>query len=145
MFDRFNFRAFCHATEELDRVKQALARISGGEVQEEARGRGHFGNPIIIMKVEVVRKREVRAAWERISSQLDLNMLHGELDDRLDESNVFHLRFDKQRAYLGDVITISPGFPGDVIDMRAKVVTHPRSRDAAIRFLTELCMSDQTV
>ncbi len=101
------FEAFAHSTEDPKRVFKALLFLSDGkgEVREE-KVRGHYGNEVIIYKLKVSKRREVRAVIERLSSLMsesDKKKLKRQLHLRVNGHGNLYLRFDKQKAYLGEV------------------------------------------
>ena len=46
----------------------------------------------------------------------------GGIDERMDEDGNFYLRFDKQKAYSGQLVL---GYKGDVIKTRIKIASFP--------------------
>lgn len=100
------FEVFAHSTEDPEKVLKALFFFSGGkgEVVSE-KVRGHYGNEVIIYRTKLSR-REAEEAVKRLASLMDdadKKRLGKQLSLRHDgHGNVF-LRFDKQKAYLGEV------------------------------------------
>lgn len=132
MFHWLEIRTFCHATEDEERVVAALrAVLPDGEVKRDAL-EGHFGNPLVAIAVRTERATDIKEVWRRIVASLGRDDLLRDLGERLDEDLVYHLRLDKQRAYLGVIARLSSG---DVLDLRAKVAAFPKKRDTAERAL----------
>lgn len=131
-------RAFCHATESLERVREAVTFVAGeGEMGEE-RAEGHHGNPITILTMVVDGAEEA----ERLLGMLDAETLREiscTLESRIDEACGLHLRFDKQAAYLGR-LELSSG--SDVVDVRIRILAFPARQELAVeiagRFLEDL-------
>ena len=94
---------------------------------------GHFGNPIVSLSVRLERRAEVRAAWRKIRHAVDETTLR-EPRDHLDDDLVFHVRFDKQRAFAGALV---PTRDQDVVSVRARVAAFPKSRESAVRTIRE--------
>nr|WP_304364488.1 RNA-binding protein [Methanosarcina sp. KYL-1] len=138
-------RVIAHATEDTSRVREALDFFllgagvrDGRERIEELSAEGHHGNPITILSVQLKRKAEclgfARFVRENFSDE-DLELLRGEMPERLDEAQLFHLRFDKQAAYLQQVkLTDS----SDAITAKVKIETYPKSREKAGAIVEEL-------
>ncbi|NPA84564.1 MAG: hypothetical protein GXO07_00990 [Crenarchaeota archaeon] len=125
MIERVEVSAIVHATEDPEKVLEALSKllgIEGGEV-EVAEARGHHGNPILYLKMEL-KGKEARRAVERLLKLMDdfeYELLKRELGARSEGSKLY-LRFDKQKAFGGearlssgsDVVRIVIVFKGKV-------------------------------
>jgi RNA-binding protein len=68
-------------------------------------------------------------------SEEDVDMLREEMPERLDEDLVFHLRFDKQAAYLQQVKLTNSS---DAIIAKVKIETYPKNREKAGAIVEEL-------
>ncbi|AKB12075.1 hypothetical protein MSTHC_0406 [Methanosarcina thermophila CHTI-55] len=134
-----------HATEDVSRVREALDLFlsgagvrEGSELIEELQAEGHHGNPITILSVQLKRKADclnfARFVRERLSEE-DVAKLREEMPERLDENQVFHLRFDKQAAYLQQVRLTNSS---DAITAKIKIETYPKSREKAGAIVEEL-------
>jgi RNA binding exosome subunit len=138
-------RALAHATEDTSRVKEALdffLSVAGVREEikliEEIQAEGHHGNPITILSVQLKRKADcmgfARFVRERFSEE-DVALLREEMPERLDDDQVFHLRLDKQAAYLQQVkLTDS----SDAIIAKVKIETYPKNREKAGAIVEEL-------
>ena len=132
MFHWVELRAYCHATEDEEKVVAALRTIlPAGDLKREAVG-GHFGNPLVSLAVRTERAPEMRDVWRRILEALGTDEALHALEDRVDEDGVYHLRLDKQAAFQG---RIERPYSADVIDLRAKVAAFPKKREVAIELL----------
>jgi RNA binding exosome subunit len=138
-------RVIAHATEDVSRVREALDLFlsgagvrEGSELIEELQAEGHHGNPITILSVQLKRKADclnfARFVRERLSEE-DVAKLREEMPERLDENQVFHLRFDKQAAYLQQVRLTNSS---DAITAKIKIETYPKSREKAGAIVEEL-------
>jgi len=123
-------RAIVHATEDEDRVRNALAWALGLDRMERGldrierqRAKGHYGNDIVILEGNVKRDAEVIAALDRMFAD---PALRAEVRDsilrRLDEDSVLHVRLDKQALVQGRFAT-SAG--SDALIITAKVAAFP--------------------
>jgi RNA binding exosome subunit len=134
---RIFFRAFVAATEDEQRVREALSIFVSLDSISATSVEGHFGNEIKILEA-TLKKRDARAFFQILREQLpkeDLSKLRRETPERLDEDNHFHLRLDKQAAYKGMVrLTDST----DAIAASAMVETYPARREEALRIISEL-------
>jgi RNA binding exosome subunit len=138
-------RVIAHATEDVSRVREALDFFlsgagvrEGGKLIEELQAEGHHGNPITILSVQLKKKADclnfARFVREKFSEE-DVAKLREEMPERLDDDQVFHLRFDKQAAYLQQVRLTSSS---DAITAKVKIETYPKNREKAGVIVEEL-------
>lgn len=99
--------AIVHATEDLERVLQALSRLfpdaSLPSKAETRRFSGHFGNEIRIVNLSIrgaTAHSFLKFLWSGMVS-FDRASILDALDKRLDPSGVLHLRLDKEEAFRG--------------------------------------------
>ena len=101
---------FSHATEDEDKVEKAMKNL----LPEQNRDlwitrktlKGYHGDPITIVTGKIRTKKGATGVLRRVVqkiSALDQQRLLDELEERLDEGGNFHIRLDKQNAYLGKV------------------------------------------
>ena len=103
-------RLYAHATEDENKVLEAVKNLFPGEYAEEitfkeTKLRGHHGNPIILFETRVTKKKIVRSLIERIVSNLkpiDKEELARKIDLHLQDGDLY-IRLDKQRAYRGEI------------------------------------------
>ncbi len=149
MIHHINIRVIAHSTEEKSRVMDALAFFLKSSFKDKRsdslsglvdtiEAEGHYGNPITIFSVQLTRKRDVMAFSEFVHNNMaseDIEALRSEMPDRLDDDQVFHLRFDKQEAYIGRVKIVSSS---DAITAKVKIETYPKNREMAGKIVEEL-------
>jgi len=142
-------RVSAHSTEEKSRVRNALdfflmnsvgkgVCTSTDDMVETLDVDGHYKNPITIYSARITRRSDclVFTRFIRANMQLhDLDKLHSEMPERLDDNQVFHLRFDKQAAYLNRVELSSSS---DAIVVKIKIATYPKNREQAGRIVEGL-------
>lgn len=135
--------AFVQATESEERVLEAMSALIPGDIPEEdvlldvEEVRGFFGNPIKVINVEIKRSRAVRAFlrhFRELLSEGDREYLLEHLDEKVDEEGTFYVRFNKQRAYLGEA-EVDEG--PDVVQVRVKVKAFPLRREAVVKAIEE--------
>jgi RNA binding exosome subunit len=120
-------RVYVHATESEEKVVQALHNLIGSSniVVEELRG--YFGNPITVVSTSK-EKEEAEEAFNKMISMLtepDRRFLLSSLEERVDKEGSLHLRFDKQKAYLGKVVLSDSD---DVIKVRVRFFRESREQ-----------------
>jgi hypothetical protein len=122
-------RVHCHATEEEDRVLQALALLAGEASPARTLAEGHHKNPILVLEVQHAKK-QADQVWERVRAAPGVaERLLAEVERRMDDTGTLYARFDKQRAYLGE-LALTQG--DDAIHFRSKVAAYPQRKDEAV-------------
>jgi RNA-binding protein len=134
---RVSFRTFVAATEDEEKVREALCIFVPLDSISITHATGHFGNPIEILDASL-KKKDGLAFFRILREQLpraDLIRLRRELPERLDESSQLHIRLDKQAAFKGMMnLTDSR----DAIVVTAAIESYPARYDEALRIAGEL-------
>jgi RNA binding exosome subunit len=139
-FSSLHARALCHATEVLDRVKQAVLNTVGEVELETKRTAGYHGNEIVVVAAHSTDVRTMRHLFESLPRS-DRELLLDTLEQRLDDSCNLFMRVDKQSAYDGK---ISLARSEDVIAVRMKVNAYPAKKAIAAQKAAEfICGLDQ--
>ena len=130
-------RAFCHATEDLDRVKAAVSNAVGEAEVTTKQTVGHHGNPITIVEAAVEDIGGITNFFGRLGEE-SLRTLLSSLESRVDQGCNLFVRVDKQRAYQG-ALELATG--EDVISVRIRVAAFPArceiAEDLVRGFVTE--------
>lgn len=134
-------RTTAHSTEDVSRVMRALELFlpAEGDVSIEWTDvEGHYGNSLVLLQAKLKRSGDIRYFVELIRSRLlqgDLMRLCSELSERVDDECVLHMRFDKQRAFRGEVALATTS---DFISAQLKVKAYPATRERAVEAASEL-------
>lgn len=128
-------RTYCQATEEEDRVVQALEAAIAGGTPSRDRLEGQFGNPVLVLVRKLERAEEIRATWGRWQDTGLLGSLPGDLESRLDGDGVLHFRLDKQAAYRGSLL---PAGDSDAIDIQVKLKAYPAKPEEILKVARSL-------
>ncbi|WP_319509127.1 RNA-binding domain-containing protein [uncultured Methanolobus sp.] len=138
-----------HSTEDISRVRAALdfflwnaiGKPEGtvtDEFVEVTDIEGHYGNSSVMLSSQITRKsdsaRLARFIRDHMSPE-DVELLRSEMPDRLDDDQLFHMRFDKQAAFLGKLVLSSSS---DAIIVKVKIATYPKNRILAGQIVEEL-------
>lgn len=122
-----DLRAFCYATEDVERVEEALRLFLPEDVDlQRAETEGHHGDRILVVSTRVENADDVRHVLRRLADLDDLETVLDELDQRVDENCSLFVRLDKQAAYDRRVEL------GEGISLRAKVEAYPAEKAAAV-------------
>lgn len=136
--ERIVVSAVVHSTEDREKVAMAMATLFPFEFEiVRIPAKGHFGNPIEYLEVEITRKRDVKEFWNNLMKLLGdkKHYLINTLDERIDDQGQLFIRFDKQKAYLGEIELTEKG---DAIVVKAKLVTYPSRREKIIEFAKKI-------
>ena len=102
---------FCaHATEDLDKVMEAIHNILPSNQTEEVAFNksvleGHYGNPITCFETRIKDKETIRALVENLSTNLgslDKDELGREINRYFEKGSIY-IRLDKQAAFQGKI------------------------------------------
>ncbi|MGP8337282.1 MAG: RNA-binding protein [Methanosarcinaceae archaeon] len=150
MIHHIILRVNAHSTEDQSRVRSALDffllnsipnKIIGentDDIVEITNVNGYYQNPIAILGAQITRKQDCLAFARFIRENMhpkDVELLRNEMPDRLDDEQLFHLRLDKQAAYMKKVKLSSSS---DAITVKAKIATYPKNRKQAGKIVEEL-------
>ncbi|KZN24129.1 hypothetical protein A4G99_06680 [Haladaptatus sp. R4] len=126
-FHYIDLRAFCYATEDDQRVEDALDAYLPEEAEiERMKSEGHLGDRILILSARVENADEMRHILGKLRELDDIEQVRGELDQRVDDNCSFFISLDKQAAYRDEVRL------GQGITLRAKVEAYPAKKEAAV-------------
>lgn len=108
--------AFCHATEDIEKVKTAMLNFIPAPLRSKANIietilEGYYGNIISGLKIRIIDEEIIRSFLSFLRDNLsdyDKRLLFETFDLRIDKSNIVYLRFDKGAAYKG-VYILSDG------------------------------------
>lgn len=125
------FRASVHATESDNRVKIALSLFLFDNKINETQTEGHFGNPITLLHGQIKGKDCTRFIDILKSSlpEYELEKLRNERCERIDDECCFHIRFDKQAAFEGQVRLATTA---DTITAKIKLKAYPATYENAL-------------
>ena len=130
--DRIVVSAVVYSTEDREKVGEAMATLFPFEFEIlRSKAKGHYGNPIEFLEVEIKNKRKIKEFWKNLMDLLEdqKEIIVNTLEEKLDEQNVLHLRINKQKAYLGNLELVDGG---DAIVVKVKIVTYPAKRERVI-------------
>ena len=134
---------FAHATEDPEKVLEAMGIFFPEDVPSEdiefeiLETEGYFGNPIKVINAELKRSKSVKKMLEHLKELLneeDKEYLLENLEEKVDETGTFFIRFNKQKAYLGEVAV---GEGEDVIQVKIKIKAFPMKKETVVKTIKE--------
>ncbi|MDP8003308.1 MAG: RNA-binding domain-containing protein [Caldisphaera sp.] len=95
-------RVFIHATEDEEKVKSALRNVLGDVNIIEETYEGYYGNKIKIISALINDEKAENILFNIINniSMPDKDEILKSFDERIGKGNSFHIRLNKQKAYL---------------------------------------------
>jgi len=133
-FHYIEFKAYCHATESIDKVIKAIENLAGKELELEiSDAEGYYGNPIKIFEGKISRNRDIYDFFKSLPEEV-IQKLQKELDERIDERCNFFFRMDKGKAYKEEFVLTNGG---NSIRIRARVESYPSKKETAIEKMNE--------
>lgn len=138
-FHWVRLRASCHATEDPERVAQAIAFVAGADVAGLAMERtellSHYGGLVTLLEARIEKSRGARDVLGRLAGLPGArDALAASVDARVDDDGVFYARADKQAAYEGR-LELTQG--EDCVQVRWRAETYPATREAAVAAMKE--------
>ncbi|MGA1822804.1 MAG: RNA-binding domain-containing protein [Thermoplasmatota archaeon] len=137
-YHEIEVETFVQATEDEEKVIEAVSNIIGIGIPEDleiVETEGSHGNPIGMVSYSFRRKRDIEGILEGFRGKDFMKEALSQVEERLDESLTFHMRLDKQMAYLGELRLWESG---EAVKIRMKPATFPASREEAVRILMQL-------
>ena len=142
MIHYIHLRTSAQATEDPEKVRSALKLFlpppvllakKDSIIVHETITTGYHDNPIIVMEAELKQNKDCQYLVEHIREHLGpagIFQLAAELENRMDDNCNLYIRFNKQEAYLGKLMTTTKS---DSILVRMKIKAYPARPDKAIQ------------
>jgi RNA binding exosome subunit len=142
MIHYIHLRTSAQATEDPEKVRSALKLLlppQGKSARKyttsvhETITTGYHGNLIILMEAELKGNKDCLYVVDRIRESLGpagISRLAAELENRVDDECNLYIRFNKQEAFLGKLMTTTKS---DSILVRIKIKAYPASPVKAIQ------------
>jgi len=129
-------RVFSHATENVEKVLEALRQIVIEEASAEGELiydelKGHYGNPITLIKTRIYRKAQIRKLLQTMISKLgktNCESLSFDIENKVDDEGSLFIRVDKQAAYNG-IINLTTADP---IHIQIKLTIPRKQREKIV-------------
>ena len=137
MIHNISYRAFVYGTENKEKVLNSIKTLFPNSNPLCEATEGYFKNPVLILYNKIDKKREIKNFVEKLSTMNDpaRKRIINRLEDKMDDYGNLYLRFDKQRAYLGDLKVVEHG---DSIHLKIKIAAYPAKKKVAIDIAKKL-------
>ncbi|MEN6291529.1 MAG: RNA-binding protein [Methanobacterium sp.] len=137
MIHNISYRVFVYGTENEEKVKGAVQTLFPNSHPQTDTTEGYFKNPVLILHDKISKNREIKN-FIHILEEIDESskkQLRSELENKMDERGNLFLRFDKQRAYLGDLKIIKHG---DAIHVKINIAAYPAKKEKAMEVARDI-------
>jgi len=137
MIHNLSYRAFVYGTENEEKVREAICTLLPTALPEKEVTEGYYKNQVIILQGKITKKREIKDFLEKLyllKPSAKKRILR-ELENRMDERGNLFLRFDKQRAYLGDLKLVEHG---DALHIKLKIAAYPARKEEALKVARQI-------
>lgn len=130
-FHWLRVQTFCYATERQDLIEDTFKELLGDTEFEEEICDSEHGNSMMILETRMTKQREFRDLFYRLGNDI-LDFIIEDIENRVDEDDIFYLRLDKQKAVQG---IYEVAHHGDVISIFGKIQAHPARKEVAVKVL----------
>ena len=137
MIHNISYRAFVYGTENQEKVETAIKTLFPSSLPQSELTEGYYKNSVLILSDKITKKRETRN-FVKILNELpvpDKKRISHQLENKIDDNGNLFLRFDKQRAYLGDLKVVEHG---DSIHVKIKIAAYPAKKEIALKLAREM-------
>ncbi|MCH1443711.1 MAG: hypothetical protein L7U53_07570 [Candidatus Poseidoniaceae archaeon] len=118
-----NATATAHELQDIDLVTEALQWFTGTEWDVDMTSSYH-GPKVAVLSTLVQKNKLVSEFIQRLGKENSV-LIQEQLEQRMDENNVIHARFDLEKM-VGQVVSLTPrNHNGPVIKVRLKVAVYP--------------------
>ena len=118
-----NATATAHELQDIDLVTEALQWFTGTEWDVDMTSSYH-GPKVALLRTHVQKNKLVSEFVQRLGKD-NSKLIQEQLEQRMDENNVIHARFDLENI-IGQVVSLTPQeHDGPVIKVRMKVAVYP--------------------
>jgi len=118
--------AFMYPTEDQKRVRKALNLVLPAKAKlKREEMESYYGPKIARLTFKADKAPEIKEMLQKVIGGLskeERREIAGTIDQRMDEGGNFHLRFSKQKAYIGQ---LALAYKGDVMKMSIKIASFP--------------------
>ena len=137
MIHNLSYRAFVYGTENEEKVREAISTLLPTAQPLKEITEGYHKNQVIILQGKINKKRDTKDFLEKLHSLKPSakKRILRELESKMDERGNLFLRFDKQRAYLGDLKVVEHG---DAIHLKLKIAAYPARKDEALKVARQI-------
>ncbi len=131
MIHNISYRTFVYGTESKEKVLESIETLFPNSSPQCEATEGYYKNPVLILHNKIEKKKDIQDFVAKLSSLKDpaKKRIISQLNDKMDDNGNLFLRFDKQRAYQGDLKVVEHG---DSIHIKVKIAAYPAKKKVAL-------------
>ncbi|HMK53282.1 MAG TPA: RNA-binding domain-containing protein [Methanobacteriaceae archaeon] len=144
MIHNIAYRTLIYGTEDEKKVQTAVCNILPFSSPEKEIIEGYHKNQVILLHGKTDKKREIKIFLKSLDKikPSDRKRILRDLENKMDYKGNLFLRFDKQRAYLGDMKVVEHG---DAIHLKLKIAAYPARKDTALKIARQIFGEDDVL
>ncbi len=137
MIHNISYRTFVYGTENKGKVLESIKTLFPNYPPQCEAIEGYYENTVLILHDKIDKKREIKDFVEKVSKMKDpaKKRVLNQLEDKMDDYGNLFLRFDKQRAFSGDLKVVEHG---DSIHLKIKIAAYPAKKKVALTIARKL-------
>ncbi len=136
VFHWVKVKIVCYATEDEGLLHDVIVKLTGIDDDESYDvdiSEGLHGNPITVIDANLTHNKDCERIFKNLGKDI-LESLIPELEDRIDDDDIFYMRLDKQRAVEGEYVLYNSG---DDISITNKIAAHTAKKEIAIGLMRD--------
>ncbi len=113
-------------------MEQSLKTLFPNSLPGKENTEGYYNNPILILHDKISKKKDIKDFIQILKNlnPSDKDKLIKDLEKKMDDRANLFLRFDKQKAYQGELKLTEHG---DSIHVKIKIAAYPAKKENAIK------------
>ncbi len=137
MIHNIAYRTLFYGTEDEEKVRTAVCNILPFSSPEKEIIEGYHKNQVILLHGKTSKKSEIKGFLKSLDNikSSDKRRILRDLENKIDYKGNLFLRFDKQRAYLGDMKVVEHG---GAIHLKLKIAAYPARKDTALKIAQQI-------
>jgi RNA-binding protein len=136
MIHNISYRTFVYGTENEEKVRKAVKTLFPNSLPQKEYTEGYYRNSVLILNDKINRNRDIKDFIQMIENLESVRIeILNELDKKMDDKGNLFLRFDKQKAYLGELKITKQG---DSIHLKIKMAAYPAKKTPALKIARQL-------
>jgi RNA-binding protein len=133
MIHNISYRTFIYGTENAEKVKTAIKTLFPKSSPQKEETEGYYKNPVLILTDKITKNKDIKNFIGRSQDLSD--QILSNLDRKMDNKGNLFLRFDKQKAYQGELKIVEQG---DSIHLKIKLAAYPAKREPALKLARQI-------
>jgi RNA binding exosome subunit len=136
MIHNISYRTFVYGTENEEKVRKAVQTLFPNSLPQKEYTEGYYKNSVLILHDKINKNMDIKDFIQMIENQESISIeILNELDKKMDDKGNLFLRFDKQKAYLGELKITKQG---DSIHLKINMAVYPAKKTPALKIVRQL-------